>query len=81
MFKLFRKYLVLAVLLGGLGLALSSNKNSAYAAICCSACDANYENCIPTCAFGDRDFEIACLLACEATYNHCYSGPPACNDC
>ncbi len=77
--KLYRKFLVLAVLLVGLFVAASANKTSASLAICCSACDANYDTCVDICYNGDPRALNKCLNDCGDVWNHCYSGPPSCN--
>lgn len=77
--KLYRKFLILAVLLVGLFAVSSANKTSAYLAICCSACDNNYDNCVTACYNGDPRALNKCLDDCSDDFDHCYSGPPPCN--
>ncbi len=45
--KLYRKFLILAVLLGGVFALSSVNKTSAMP--CCSECDQNYNACVEAC--------------------------------
>lgn len=76
--KLYRKFLILAVLLGGL-MSISSINGRAAAAICCSACDYNYDACVTACDnVPPRDYP-KCMSNCSNDFNHCYSGPPSCN--
>ena len=69
--KLVRRYVTLGVLIACLGFfAFSSNTGSAKAAICCSDCDVNLQNCYDGC--GDPA-SGACLFFCEHQYNRCLS--------
>ena len=64
--KLVRRIFVLAVLTTGLALSSSGLVgNSAGAAICCSQCYVNFDNCLNGC--GDQ----ACIDGCNNTLNHC----------
>lgn len=77
--KLYRKFLILAVLIGGLIVVSSINGTRAAAAICCSACDYNYDNCVTACYNGDPRQFYHCLADCSDYFDHCYAGPPSCN--
>jgi hypothetical protein len=64
--KLMRRIMVLAVLM--LGLAVASTglvENKAGAAICCSQCYINFDNCLNGCS------DQACVTGCNNTLNHC----------
>ena len=78
--KLYRKFLILAILLGGLFFAASMPKTSAFAAICCSVCDNNFDTCTNACFGGDPRNLNKCLDHCDDAFNHCFSGPPHCID-
>ena len=66
--KLMRRILILAVLTGGLVLASSGLvQNKAGAAICCSQCLENFDNCLLFC--NDNQ---TCIDGCNSTLNHCY---------
>jgi hypothetical protein len=68
--KLYRKFLILAILLGGLSLASHS---SAAPPPCCSSCLDTYTACVTTCNNGQiKDWMIpACEAACYDTYDWC----------
>lgn len=64
--KLVRRFFVLAVLTTGLALSSSGLVgNTAGAAICCSQCYVNFDNCLNGC--GDQ----TCIDGCNNTLNHC----------
>ncbi len=70
--KLYRKFLILAVLLGGLFIAAQSSHISAIP--CCSACEEFYINCDYTCFVTTKNEAQyqACLHAdCDPFYNSC----------
>lgn len=70
--KLYRKFLVLAVLLGGLFIAAQSSHISAIP--CCSACEEFYTNCDYNCFVTTKTEPqyLACLQAeCDPFYNSC----------
>lgn len=65
-FKLVRRVFVLAVLTTGLALSSSGLLgNNAGAAICCSQCYVNFDNCLNGCS------TQACVDGCNATLEHC----------
>ncbi len=78
--KLYRKFLILAVLLGGLFITASTHNAGASTVACCSFCDNNYETCVTGCENGNGPSFDKCMLNCTNTYSHCFSGPPHCND-
>jgi hypothetical protein len=78
--KLYRKFLILAVLLGGLFIAASTHKAGASTAPCCSFCDNTYDTCTTGCDNGNGPSFDKCMLNCLNAYSHCFSGPPHCND-
>jgi hypothetical protein len=80
--KLYRKFLIMCVLLSALFVVLSANKSSvSAAAICCSVCDKHLDSCVSDCYGGDpRDFN-KCMSDCGHDWDHCYGGPPPCFDC
>jgi len=64
--KLVRRALVLAVLITGLALSSSGLVgNNAGAAICCSQCYVNFDNCLNNCS------DQACIDQCNVTLEHC----------
>jgi hypothetical protein len=65
--KLMRRVLLLAVLLTGLALTSSGLvENNAGAAICCSQCYINFDNCLNNC--NDNQ---TCIAGCNSTLEHC----------
>jgi len=68
--KLYRKVLILCVLLTSL-FALSSARPTA-ANPCCVACAATYGSCTEICyGLSSDPAMIACLLACAGDYDNC----------
>lgn len=65
--KFMRRIFMLVALTAGL-MIMSSGlvANSANAAICCTACGTNFDNCL----LGCNDNQ-ACISACNATFAHC----------
>lgn len=64
--KLMRKMLVLAVLTTGLVIASTGVvENKAGAAICCSQCYINFDNCLNNCS------DQTCIDGCNNTLNRC----------
>jgi len=64
--RLMRKVLVLAVLTTGLVIAsMGVAENKAGAAICCSQCYINFDNCLNGCS------DQACVDGCNNTLNRC----------
>jgi hypothetical protein len=78
--KLYRKFLILAILLGGLFIAASTHKVSASAAICCTTCDINLDTCQTGCFNGNGPSFDKCMILCDNAWSSCFSGPPHCND-
>jgi len=65
--RVMRRILVLAVLMTGLAVASSGLvENKAGAAICCSQCYINFDNCLNNC-----NDDPACVAGCNNTLNHC----------
>ena len=79
--KLYRKFLILSILVGGLFFVSSLNKTSAASqGPCCGLfCDANYDACESACYAGDPRKLNKCLDTCNDESLDCYIGPPACN--
>jgi len=79
--KLYRKFLILAILIGSC-LALSSNQQVAAGSACCDACLATYNSCVEYCNRGPvPPFQVpACLQACDNNYTACTvpCAPPVC---
>lgn len=79
--KLYRKFLILAILIGSC-LALSSNERVAAGSPCCDACLAAYDACVYDCNRGViPPFQVpACLQACDNNYTACTvpCAPPVC---
>jgi hypothetical protein len=66
--KLMRRMLVLAVLITGLALASSGLvQRNANAAICCSQCFVNFDNCLNNCGSNQT-----CIDGCNATLERCH---------
>ncbi len=80
--KLYRKFLVIGVMLAGLYLVSSTRQVAASA--CCDACLATYDSCIDNCyMLYDVDPLLGqCLLTCGNNYEPCSRacghGTPAC---
>ena len=73
--RLIRKFAILGVLILCLGI-FSFGSSESRAAVCCSACDVNFDNCYESC--GDPP-SGACIFFCERMLNRCQS---TCNpDC
>lgn len=65
--RLVRRVLMLAVLTTGLALAASGLVgNNARAAICCSQCYVNFDNCLNNC-----NDDPGCIQGCNTTLDHC----------
>jgi len=65
--RLMRRFLVLAVLVIGLALASSGlGRTNATAAVCCSQCPENFDNCLLTC-----NDDPACIQACNTAWERC----------
>lgn len=67
--KLGRKFFLLAVMLVGVGFAISTDTNAAAQLFCCSDCDAAYQECInnggtPSQCFSENKF---CFRHCDPT--------------
>ncbi len=72
--KLYRRFLILAVLLTGLYALPVSNNVAANA--CCDACDLAYDNCVFYC---ENLVKEPCVATCESDYLACGNlcpGPP-----
>lgn len=65
--KMMRKMLILGVLLAVPGVVSLTATESAHAAICCSVCDTNLENCLFNCPPEVHN----CPNLCERTYTRC----------
>lgn len=87
--KLYRKFLILAVLLGGLFVTFSFNRAAATAYPCCGprwdACDNTYYDCV---AFCDYHYQqnparhAQCVGICQDDLSDCYADAAPCNpDC
>lgn len=80
--KLYRKFLILAVLIGGT--MVVSSGGSVGAMSCCDVCLAAYEDCIEICngPMTPPPRYLSCALACESDYNACGTAcnppPPGC---
>ena len=69
--KLYRKFLILAVLLAGLFIS-SSSANRAGATLCCDYCQILYVSCMNTCANGlPENYESCIVYICEENYIYC----------
>lgn len=64
--RLMRRFLVLVVLTVGLLFAATGLENKAGAAICCSQCYINFDNCLNNC-----NDDPGCVQGCNNTLNHC----------
>jgi hypothetical protein len=76
--KLYRKFFIVAVLLGGLSLVSFSN---AAALPCCSSCEDTLTACLTTCNNGQIKVWMipACEAACYHNYDNCNNHcNPAC---
>ncbi len=71
--SLYRRFLMLAVLLGCLYALPVSNTVAAMPPLCCHACDGAYFNCLDFCAtYVKEDDYAACVaLGCEVDYDAC----------
>jgi hypothetical protein len=69
--KLYRKFLILSVLLTGL--FISSYVNPVRATFCCDYCQILYESCMTSCESRlPEDYE-SCIGTCEVDYLNCGS--------
>ncbi|HEV7643396.1 MAG TPA: hypothetical protein VGO50_05570 [Pyrinomonadaceae bacterium] len=74
-FKLIRKLLVLAVLLGGLALVGINNDQPVEALRCCTTCDTLAEACDNFCLdFPNHPHCSVCVQQVINCYNHCDMG-------
>jgi hypothetical protein len=75
--KLYRKLLILAVLLGGLFIMPSLGKVSAAATFCCSECDIPHGECVADC-YANQSGSLPqlqqCLHVCHTLYYFCMQG-------
>jgi hypothetical protein len=71
--KLYRRFLMLAVLLTCLYALPVSNKADARPPGCCHACDGAYGNCLIYCAtyVKEDDYESCVASGCEVNYDAC----------
>jgi hypothetical protein len=73
--KLYRKFFVLAILLGGLAMAFSGNQAKASGDFCCSVCDEPWMQCIAECDYMFPDSPVkrqACIQQyCWPSYYWC----------
>jgi hypothetical protein len=71
--KLYRKFLILAVLLGGLFIAASVSPQHTNANFCCMFCPTSYSVCLSSCeAIADSPVKYAqCLTECDYDYEYC----------
>ncbi len=72
--KLFRKFLILAVLLGGLFVAASINPTKASNTFCCSECDIPHMECIADCYAqypNDPTQRQQCIQVCNHLHYLC----------
>ena len=83
--KLYRKFLILAVLLGGLFVTFSFNR-AATAYPCCgprwAACDYTYYSCLANCDFQwpqNPPKHALCVGFCEEAWNQCYEDAEICD--
>ena len=65
--RVMRRILVLAVLVMGLALASSGlGQTNAVAAVCCSQCPENFDNCLLLC-----NDDPGCIAGCNSAWEHC----------
>jgi hypothetical protein len=83
--KLYRKFLILAVLLGSLFVTFSFNRAAA-AYPCCgplhAACDATYNSCVDFCDFQwppNSSRHAKCVGFCEDDWFQCYADAEICD--
>jgi hypothetical protein len=71
--KLYRRFFILAILLGGLSMVSFSNASNAAMLPCCNSCEDTQTACLTVCNNGQiKDWMIpACEDECNTHYDNC----------